>query len=262
MIKLFRHIRQNLIMENKTGKYFKYAIGEIILVVIGILIALQINNWNEQRKDRLKEQVILKQLKEDYLSNLRQLEEKMMTRTNMINSGLQILKSFDQPEVVVFDSLTNNMAIISSDPTFDPIQNDLISSGNLRLINNEKLKRLLSNWSSDVIALKEIEVVWSNIANNRLEEVLTEIGLTRDVTNSYLNDVDHTWLLDNNLKDYKKEIGKSKLSSPITEIVTNRKLESMASSAISYNISANIQSEALVKRINEIMNLIDSAIIE
>ena len=50
MIKFFRHIRQNLIMENKTSKYLKYAIGEIILVVIGILIALQVNNWNENRK--------------------------------------------------------------------------------------------------------------------------------------------------------------------------------------------------------------------
>jgi len=57
MIKFFRKIRQNLLMENKTekpalpaGKYFKYAIGEIVLVVIGILIALSINNWNEQRK--------------------------------------------------------------------------------------------------------------------------------------------------------------------------------------------------------------------
>ena len=51
MIKFFRKIRQNLLMENKTGKYFKYAIGEIILVVIGILIALQINNWNEKKNN-------------------------------------------------------------------------------------------------------------------------------------------------------------------------------------------------------------------
>ena len=49
MIKYFRKIRQNLIMENKSGKYIKYAIGEIVLVVIGILIALSINNWNEKR---------------------------------------------------------------------------------------------------------------------------------------------------------------------------------------------------------------------
>ena len=60
MIKFFRQIRQNLIMENKTSKYFKYAIGEIVLVVIGILIALQINNWNEARKAKAKEVEILK----------------------------------------------------------------------------------------------------------------------------------------------------------------------------------------------------------
>jgi hypothetical protein len=52
MIKFFRKIRQNLLMENKTGKYLKYAIGEIVLVVIGILIALSINNWNEERKGK------------------------------------------------------------------------------------------------------------------------------------------------------------------------------------------------------------------
>ena len=55
MIKFFRHIRKSLLMENKTGKYLKYAIGEIILVVIGILIALSINNWNEERKNRILE---------------------------------------------------------------------------------------------------------------------------------------------------------------------------------------------------------------
>jgi hypothetical protein len=74
MIKFFRHIRQNLIMGNKTGKpalpagrYFKYAIGEIILVVIGILIALQINNWNELRKIKVSEQDILTNLKSELI---------------------------------------------------------------------------------------------------------------------------------------------------------------------------------------------------
>jgi len=50
-------------MENKTGKYFKYAIGEIVLVVIGILIALSINNWNEARKEKIQEIKILGELK-------------------------------------------------------------------------------------------------------------------------------------------------------------------------------------------------------
>ena len=65
MIKFFRKIRQNLLMENKTGKYFKYAIGEIVLVVIGILIALQINNWNELKKLKEKENVFLKEIISD-----------------------------------------------------------------------------------------------------------------------------------------------------------------------------------------------------
>jgi hypothetical protein len=65
MIKFFRKIRQNLLMENKTGKYFKYAIGEILLVVIGIIIALQLNNWNESRNLSYKEIISLKALKSE-----------------------------------------------------------------------------------------------------------------------------------------------------------------------------------------------------
>jgi len=65
MIKFFRKIRQNLLMENKTGKYFKYAIGEIVLVVIGIIIALQINNWNDSRKDQKQAKTYLKGIVQD-----------------------------------------------------------------------------------------------------------------------------------------------------------------------------------------------------
>ena len=65
MIKFFRKIRQNLINEGKTTRYFKYAIGEIVLVVIGILIALQINNWNEARKATTQEITLLKNIQQD-----------------------------------------------------------------------------------------------------------------------------------------------------------------------------------------------------
>src|SRR5210317_1244230 len=62
MIKFFRTIRKSLLMENKTGKYFKYAIGEIILVVIGILIALSINTWNENKKTKSYEVKMLSEI--------------------------------------------------------------------------------------------------------------------------------------------------------------------------------------------------------
>ena len=62
MIKLFRKFRQNILFEGKNGRYLKYAFGEVILVVIGILIALQINSWNENRKNRILEKEILTEL--------------------------------------------------------------------------------------------------------------------------------------------------------------------------------------------------------
>lgn len=65
MIKFFRKIRQNLLSAGKTGQYLKYAIGEILLVVIGILIALQINNWNENRKKAEAEKQYLNNLIQD-----------------------------------------------------------------------------------------------------------------------------------------------------------------------------------------------------
>ena len=65
MLKFFRKIRQNMIKENKVNKYLLYAIGEIALVVIGILIALQINNWNEERKGIIKEYAVLNNLIQD-----------------------------------------------------------------------------------------------------------------------------------------------------------------------------------------------------
>ena len=69
MIKFFRKIRQKLLTENRTGQYLKYAIGEIVLVVIGILIALQINNWNEKSKLKGEEIKLLKEMKSALISD-------------------------------------------------------------------------------------------------------------------------------------------------------------------------------------------------
>lgn len=69
VIKFFRKIRQNLLNEGKTSKYFRYAFGEIVLVVIGILIALQINNWNQGRIEQNKEQTYLTNIKRDLKTN-------------------------------------------------------------------------------------------------------------------------------------------------------------------------------------------------
>ena len=90
MIKFFRKIRQNLLSEGKSGKYLKYAIGEILLVVIGILIALQINNWNEKHQAQNKMESNFQNLIEDLKSNKLQLLN-LIERRNEVSNGAGFL---------------------------------------------------------------------------------------------------------------------------------------------------------------------------
>ena len=105
MIKFFRKIRQKLLMENKTSKYFKYAIGEIILVVIGILIALQVNNWNENRKLKSYENQLLFQLKSDFNLNANDLRLNIKLQNKIINSSNIILNHLEN-KLPYHDSLS------------------------------------------------------------------------------------------------------------------------------------------------------------
>ena len=94
MIKFFRRIRQKQISEGKTGTYFKYAIGEIILVVIGILIALSISNWNEERKIKKAEIGILQNLKTELKFNLDDLKKINRQHNSELNDGIYLLHLF------------------------------------------------------------------------------------------------------------------------------------------------------------------------
>ncbi len=94
MIKFFRKIRQDLLMENKTGKYFKYAIGEIVLVVIGILIALQINNWNTERQnENIKTSLLVK------------LEAELDYNTNRLDTLSSLYNDLKKQNIKLYDTL-------------------------------------------------------------------------------------------------------------------------------------------------------------
>ncbi len=144
MIKFFRKIRQQLLTENKFSKYLLYAIGEIVLVVIGILIALSINNENQDRKERVQEKLILKQLLGDFNLNLEQLDQKTSFRREFMNSSKALFKYIDDPTIRIKDSIDHHIAKTLPYATFDPIMNDLASSGELILIKNAELKQALT----------------------------------------------------------------------------------------------------------------------
>lgn len=84
MIKIFRDVRQNLLSRGSTGRYLKYALGEIILVVIGILLALGINNWNEERKNTAKAEKHLETIRLNLQDDIKQAENLLLeTQTTL-----------------------------------------------------------------------------------------------------------------------------------------------------------------------------------
>ncbi|MCB0373306.1 MAG: hypothetical protein KDD31_09880 [Muricauda sp.] len=177
MIKFFRKIRQNLLLEGKTGKYLKYSIGEIVLVVIGILIALQINDWNENRINRSKEQQILLQLKNEYKENLMEIDNKIMMRNNMINASYRILSIKEELiENVPADTVALDLLTLNTTPTFDPVTgttNEVLSSGKLYILTNDTLKTMLTNWSGQVNRLTEYEQDLRNYSINHFFPYIT-----------------------------------------------------------------------------------------
>jgi len=162
MLKFFRKIRQNLLSEGKTGKYLKYAFGEIVLVVIGILIALQINNWNENRKNRLLEQQLLKALLIEFVTNLVNLDQVIGFNDSNIKNSVS-LGQYTGPSLPEFNEkeLSELMVgIFKIEPRFMPSQGtvmEVINSGKLSILSDAKLRKALSDWQSTLESVKRQE---------------------------------------------------------------------------------------------------------
>ena len=156
-MKFFRNIRKKLALENKVGSYLRYAIGEILLVVIGILIALQVNNWNEARKNRIQERNFLVRLLADVNTDIENISSSIRLNKNRMQRAEFLLASMDQPHLaedsatyfirsIEYAGYTNNPVV--SNNTFEEIK----SSGKLSLIRNEKLRSVIQeyySWTSE-----------------------------------------------------------------------------------------------------------------
>lgn len=164
MFKFFRKIRFIHMEKGKTAKYFKYAIGEIILVVIGILVALQINNWNNHKQNLKKEQEILQNLRVEFTQNLEEL-----TRDHKINEG-SLKASFALLELekdgpIKTKTIDSLMGQAFNFATFDArigVINDLSSSGKLDLIRDSELRYSLNQWTGELNDYSEDIIIRRN----------------------------------------------------------------------------------------------------
>jgi hypothetical protein len=140
-MKIFRNVRQKLASENKVMAYLRYAIGEIFLVVIGILIALQVNNWNQQRKHKNEEIQFLKGFKRTLNEDIKNVN-RVRKQYELTKESINILISSIKQDVPYNDSLpyyfgrmTQHWTLATNNEVFETLK-----SYNLNLISNEKLR--------------------------------------------------------------------------------------------------------------------------
>lgn len=207
MIKFFSKIRNKLISENRISKYLVYAFGEILLVMVGILLALQFSNWNTEKENDKKERWYLINLQEDIYYQQQDLKDLQTHYKECIHIGKSILLDYQLrysfSNIDSLDAKLNVLMITDNFPYINNTYEELVSSGQLALIENKDL-------STDIIDYylftKDSEIdVKNNIENVFYKEIypvlntLTQITL-EEVT---LEDDERTLLdLDPNMKRF------------------------------------------------------------
>ena len=217
MIKFFRNIRQNLLMENNTAKYIKYAIGEIVLVVIGILIALSINNWNDKKKNDETELLYYNRILEDFELDKKLIDELKQKSDYRIELSKKTLLDLDSGTKDKHQ-IINQFILSGRSEVYQPRNvtfKDLISSGNLKLINDITIKNSLIQYYSELenkqFQLKQnrdettrrvFDLVNTNIEFGAIQEFEYVHKLLEPEILEFLPNYD--WTKDKNSEYYKK----------------------------------------------------------
>ena len=240
MIKFFRKIRYDLMEKNKTGKYLKYAVGEILLVIIGILIAVSINGWNEDRKVKNEEKNSLKDLRTELASNIEELTEVIEFHQKSFDSARKLNSLFDDEEAfkVMHDSLfvklQHNMVLTY---TFNPnlgILNSLISSGKINTISNKELLYSLSSLEDNIEDALEDQTKITRLMDNLIEKIVTTCMDTSNVKNS-------------------KDISSCRFYNPTFRHMTQRLYINLGNNGL-------IEERELIEKFKHILTLIDQEI--
>ncbi|MDT7831537.1 DUF6090 family protein [Flavobacteriaceae bacterium S356] len=201
MIKLFNKIRSQLIGQGRMRKYLFYAIGEVLLVMVGILLALQFNNWNTEKENKKKEHWYLNNLVEDIHYQQEDLKDLKAHYIECINIGKSILMDYNKryhfSDVDSLDSKLNTLMITDNFPYVNNTYEELVSSGQLGLIQNKDLSTDIIDYylftkDSEIDVKNNIENVFYMVIYPILNELvqieLEEEGLEENELSLLKND--------------------------------------------------------------------------
>jgi len=226
MIHLFRRIRHQLLGEGKTGKYIKYAIGEIVLVVMGILIALSVNNWNDKRIEKGRAENFIIKMQTQLEINISRLDVaiKSLKKRDSISRSLIYIIGDDNKENIdeKIDSLVN---VNFYDYHLNLNMNTLIEgreNGDLNLIKSDSLRQLIFDFSTMYELVKERE----RIANkDNIDLFIPYLNKRYNQRNGMI-----TWHGGN--KEMKSKIYKG----DNFKMLEDQEFENLISSRINYNV--------------------------
>ena len=190
MLTFLRKIRRSLIDPGSTGKYLIYALGEILLVVIGILVALQINNWNENRKLKSEEHLLLSNLSMSFERKLAELENKNNGRRENIASIIKLLEIISSDDMTLSDE---NMYKFRGDlftwyavnEEFSVIEM-LYNSGKINTISNDSLKSKLIEWPDKMEEMLEEQRVVQNLVVGELNPLIRNYVPSSNFRNDFI----------------------------------------------------------------------------
>ena len=228
MIKFFRKIRQDLLRDNKIGDYLKYAVGEIVLVVIGILIALSINNWNESRKNDLKQALLVKNIIEDLrldFIHINKSSEQVSNQMNLIDD--LISKIFDEKKKINYDSI--GLIRFSSD--FRPIS-QRNHSESISTLEDDFIRALIQDYFLKEDQVTDIFIEYVDIVHNKIRPYLSNVGM-------------------HNLRSlYNQDSSNKKLEVPLNPIILEEQLAKVAFQQLLYE--RKLKTNSFKKLLNEI----------
>lgn len=200
MIKFFRKIRQSLLSESKFSKYIIYAIGEIILVVIGILIALQINNWNDHKKETQELHQYLAKISGNIHQDISILDSIQKRRWRVQKICAKATQDFltDQYDLQTFMSTLESFAefyFVPNQSGYDALKN----SSYLGKINGTKIDSLLDNYNILINQILKEEAGFNTLIENMEYRFVGDNDLSA-LMQVYLNGID---TMKKNTKNFK-----------------------------------------------------------
>lgn len=161
MFRLLRRIRRRLLKDGSLGKYFLYALGEIALVVIGILIALYLNDIRDFRQERRQELAYLESFQRDLERNVAELDRVIEKSGNVYRDADALIQVVaGAADEVRSDTVADFLSGIHGYTVFlgfDGTLEDLLGSGNLAVIRNDSIRVALATWKSELGLLRELE---------------------------------------------------------------------------------------------------------